>query len=408
LGDGFSDGDGFGDGDGDGDGDGAARSAWGRGGGGGMSEADEDGSVGPSASEAGGYAGAAGPGGAAGPRAMREGRGGAAGRRGVATRPRGYAAFVGRLQRGQRQRDELAMAEAELATGGVRQGVAAAAERDADGRLIARSPGLSKPRAVVAAARAAAARSGPASAASSLNGGRQPRYAAGGHEDDASWSDGSSERGGSGSSAGFGRDRARGQGGGFAGDVGSEDGAWRGGGPFARSGRDGQLRSERSDARLSQFEELGTDEDDGAGPDGLAAHGREVAPGRPGFDPRSSGDPPSVRQRAREAARLAREALPQLPPWRMPPPGAWAEAVALADAAAGGKAVAAVEVDAPAPLVYLDLALGGGQSERIPVWRDTDPSQVAKLVARARSLSTLMETRLRQWMESEQASALGQ
>jgi len=56
-------------------------------------------------------------------------------------------------------------------------------------------------------------------------------------------------------------------------------------------------------------------------------------------------------------------------------------------------------------MVYLDLSLGEGASERIPLWRGTDARAVSREVAAARSLDRLMETRLRQWLEQEAADA---
>ena len=112
------------------------------------------------------------------------------------------------------------------------------------------------------------------------------------------------------------------------------------------------------------------------------------------------GDGSSSRERAAAAMAAAAVALPHLPWWRLPPVEAWRDAVRASDASERRR-VAPDEVSAPEALVLLDLDLGRGRAERIPLWRGTKCRGVARAVAAAHSLGRQMETNLQLRLEQE-------
>jgi len=68
-------------------------------------------------------------------------------------------------------------------------------------------------------------------------------------------------------------------------------------------------------------------------------------------------------------------------------------------------ATPAPQLAAP-PLLYVDVAISAGHSERVPLWRDTDCGDVAAAFAQKHALAPKVATKLARLLEAQRTAIL--
>jgi hypothetical protein len=122
-----------------------------------------------------------------------------------------------------------------------------------------------------------------------------------------------------------------------------------------------------------------------------------AVPSRPKVDP--------VRAAAERSAKAAASLTPHLPWWQRAPIAEWVRTAKQLHESGVVLDAGALSIPPPGPVVCVDLALGQGLAERIPLWPSSDVAKVAAAVCRTHSLDSTTATRLKQWLESERAAA---